>query len=48
MGLDKFKIHPSTDANFNDWVSFAPTSKTSSMGRRMNMGKKNLKVYPMN
>ena len=46
MGLDKFKIHPSNEANFYDWVSFVPTSKISSMGRRMKIGEKRPKGFP--
>ena len=40
MGLDKFKIHPSKESNFYEWVSYTPTSHTSSIGRRMNIGSK--------
>lgn len=40
MGLDKFKIHPSKDSSFHEWVSYTPTSHTSSIGRRMNIGRK--------
>jgi hypothetical protein len=40
MGLDKFKIHPTSDTGFNEWVSFTPTSKISSKSRRMKIGKK--------
>ena len=40
MGLDKFKIHPSNKSSFYDWVSYTPTSYTSSIGRRMNIGSK--------
>ena len=46
MGLDVFKIHPSSSANFYDWVSFTPTSKISSMGRRMKIGEKRPKGFP--
>ena len=45
MGLDKFKIHPSNEANFYDWVSFTPTSKISSMGRRMKISEKRPKGF---
>ena len=40
MGLDKFKIKPSNNSSFNEWVSHTPTSKTSSIGRRMNITSK--------
>ena len=40
MGLEKFKIHPSIKANFYDWVSYTPTSKISSIGRKMNISRK--------
>ena len=40
MGLDKFKIHPNKNSSFYDWVSYTPTSFTSSIGRRMNMSNK--------
>ena len=46
MGLDRFKIHPNSSANFYDWVSFTPTSKISSMGRRMKIGEKRPKEFP--
>ena len=46
MGLDKFKIHPNNDSSFYDWVSFTPTSKASSMGRRMKIGEKRPKEFP--
>ena len=46
MGLDRFKIHPNSSANFFDWVSFTPTSKISSMGRRMKIGEKRPKEFP--
>ena len=38
MGLDKFKIHPLKESSFYEWVSYTPTSYTSSVGRRMNIG----------
>ena len=40
MGLDKFKIHPSKESSFYEWVSYTPTSYTSSVGRRMNITSK--------
>tara|TARA_B110000977_G_scaffold163039_1_gene208780 strand:- start:300 stop:518 length:219 start_codon:yes stop_codon:yes gene_type:complete len=40
MGLDKFKIQPSNNSSFYEWVSHTPTSKTSSIGRRMNITSK--------
>ena len=40
MGLNKFKIHPSKESSFNEWVSYTPTSHISSIGRRMNISSK--------
>jgi len=38
LGLDKFKIHPSKESSFYEWVSYTPTSYISSIGRRKNIG----------
>jgi Ca2+-binding EF-hand superfamily protein len=47
MGLDKFKIHPSKESSFYEWVSYTPTSYTSSIGRKMNIGSKRPSNIPI-
>jgi hypothetical protein len=47
MGLNKFKIHPSKELSFYEWVSYTPTSYTSSIGRKMNIYSKRPSNIPI-